>query len=87
MFTRGSSLKILSKLLIISITFYQKVLSPLKGGNTCRFYPTCSHYAIEAINCYGPFLGLWLFIKRFIRCHPWNPGGFDPVPTIERIRK
>ncbi|MCE5223529.1 membrane protein insertion efficiency factor YidD [bacterium] len=77
----------LSKLLIISITFYQKALSPLKGGNSCRFYPTCSHYAIEAINCYGPFLGLWLFIKRIIRCHPWNPGGFDPVPTIERTRK
>ncbi|MGO8693703.1 MAG: membrane protein insertion efficiency factor YidD [Rectinemataceae bacterium] len=61
------------------IKIYRTILSPLKPP-TCRFYPTCSAYAYEAIMKYGPLKGGWLSIKRILRCHPLNPGGFDPVP-------
>lgn len=67
------------KLLIFPIRVYQRVLSPLLP-NRCRFYPTCSHYAVEAIEKHGPIRGLWLAIKRILKCHPLHPGGFDPVP-------
>ena len=58
---------------------YQIFISPLLGPH-CRFTPTCSAYFIEAVNKYGPFKGSWLGIKRILRCHPGNPGGYDPVP-------
>ncbi|MDA8425753.1 MAG: membrane protein insertion efficiency factor YidD [Treponema sp.] len=61
------------------IKIYRTVISPLKPP-TCRFYPTCSAYAYEAIKKYGPIKGGWLSIKRILRCHPLNPGGYDPVP-------
>ena len=61
------------------IKFYQIAISPLKPA-TCRFYPTCSQYAIEAIGKYGALKGGWLAIRRIGRCHPFNPGGYDPVP-------
>lgn len=61
------------------IRVYQVALSPLLGPN-CRYYPTCSHYAIEAIETHGSLRGAWLAIKRISRCHPWHEGGFDPVP-------
>ena len=64
--------------LLGSIRLYQMVLSPLKGP-TCRFIPTCSEYACEAIQHYGPFKGLWLGLWRILRCHPFHPGGYDPV--------
>ncbi|WP_025436425.1 membrane protein insertion efficiency factor YidD [Peptoclostridium acidaminophilum] len=67
-----------SKLLISLIRFYQIVISPLKG-KTCRFYPTCSAYAIEAIKRYGPLKGAYLSLKRILRCHPFNEGGYDPL--------
>ncbi|MDF0728382.1 membrane protein insertion efficiency factor YidD [Cytobacillus sp. S13-E01] len=68
------------KLLFIGIIrFYQKFLSPLKPP-TCRFYPTCSHYGLEAIKRFGPFKGGWLTIKRISKCHPFHPGGIDNVP-------
>jgi putative membrane protein insertion efficiency factor len=63
----------------ILIRVYQVALSPLIGPN-CRYYPTCSQYAIEAIEIHGSLLGTWLTIKRISRCHPWHAGGFDPVP-------
>ena len=72
-------LKILNYLLIIPIKLYQILLSPLIG-RSCRFTPTCSNYAIEAINKHGPFKGFWLAIKRISKCHPWGDSGHDPVP-------
>lgn len=68
------------KLILIGlIRFYQLFISPLLGPR-CRFYPTCSSYAIEAIQRHGVFCGSWLAIKRISRCHPGNEGGVDPVP-------
>jgi putative membrane protein insertion efficiency factor len=64
---------------ILSIRLYQLVLSPIVGP-ACRFYPSCSAYAIEAISRYGTVKGGVLAIKRILRCHPFNPGGVDPVP-------
>ncbi len=69
---------LLKKLLITLIRFYQKFISPLKKP-TCRFYPSCSHYGIEAIKRHGSFKGVFMLIKRILRCHPFNPGGYDPV--------
>jgi putative membrane protein insertion efficiency factor len=66
-------------ILIRLIKIYKKTLS-LLIGNSCRFYPTFSSYAIEAIEEYGSLKGSWLMIKRIARCHPLNPGGIDPVP-------
>lgn len=72
--------KVLSAPFILLIKFYQVCISPLKGGPTCRFTPTCSQYALEAIRKYGPFKGGWLALKRILRCHPWGGSGYDPVP-------
>ena len=66
-------------LLIQPIRFYPKYISPLKPP-TCRFTPTCSQYAIEAIRKHGPFKGLALAIWRILRCNPWGGSGYDPVP-------
>ena len=64
--------------LVILIRIYQKFLSPLKG-QTCRFYPTCSEYSVQAIQKYGLSKGSWKAIKRILKCHPFHPGGHDPV--------
>lgn len=69
----------MSRLLILCMRFYQIFISPLKPP-TCRFYPTCSAYAIEAIQKKGPVKGTWLAIKRIAKCHPFHSGGYDPVP-------
>ena len=66
-------------LLIALIRGYQWFISPLLG-NHCRFYPSCSEYAREAIERHGAVRGVWLAIRRVARCHPWHPGGIDPVP-------
>lgn len=65
--------------LVVLIRLYQVVLSPLTGP-TCRFYPSCSAYAVTALGRHGPLRGGWLMIRRLARCHPWNPGGVDHVP-------
>lgn len=61
------------------IRMYQKYLSPLLGNN-CRFTPSCSHYSIEAYEKHGFFYASWLTIKRILKCNPWGPFGYDPVP-------
>lgn len=66
-------------ILIALITAYRWLVSPLLGPN-CRFHPSCSAYALEALKQHGALRGSWLAIKRIGRCHPWNPGGYDPVP-------
>ena len=71
--------KILSFPFIVLVRFYQICISPLKPA-TCRFTPTCSAYAIEALRKYGPIKGIWLAAKRILRCHPWGGSGYDPVP-------
>lgn len=71
--------RLFSQLLLLLIFFYQKCISPLKPPS-CRFTPTCSQYAIEAIRKHGPLKGLYLAIKRILRCHPWGGSGYDPVP-------
>ncbi|HSV56218.1 MAG TPA: membrane protein insertion efficiency factor YidD [Magnetospirillaceae bacterium] len=70
---------ILSAVLSGCIRLYRAVLSPLKPPS-CRFYPTCSEYALEAVRKHGPFQGTAFTFRRILRCHPWNPGGYDPVP-------
>ena len=60
------------------IVFYQRFISPLKAPS-CRFYPTCSHYSLQALEKYGPVKGLWMTAARILRCHPFHPGGYDPV--------
>src|SRR5690242_2502434 len=71
-------------LLVFGVSVYQKTLSPLLGflfpQTGCRFTPTCSHYAIEAVKRHGTWGGSWLSIKRICRCHPWGGCGHDPVP-------
>ena len=67
-------------LMIAPIRIYQRFLSPLKVQPTCRFHPTCSSYAIEAISKHGVFKGSYLAMRRILKCHPFHPGGFDPVP-------
>ncbi|EIT86125.1 hypothetical protein A374_07386 [Fictibacillus macauensis ZFHKF-1] len=69
----------MKKLLIAVIRFYQKGISPMTPP-TCRFHPTCSHYGLEAIQRFGALKGLWLTVRRILKCHPFHPGGYDPVP-------
>lgn len=67
------------RVLLALIRAYQYVLSPW-WGRQCRFVPTCSAYAVEALERHGALRGSWLAARRVSRCHPWHPGGFDPVP-------
>jgi putative membrane protein insertion efficiency factor len=71
------------QLLIYFIKLYRLLLSPFLGRN-CRFYPTCSNYAIEAIDEHGALHGSILTVKRLGKCHPWHDGGFDPVPNTQQ---
>ena len=70
---------VLVTILILPVRFYQKFISPLTPPS-CRFTPTCSQYAVEALRKHGPVKGLWLAIRRILRCHPWGGSGYDPVP-------
>ncbi len=67
------------RVLIALIKVYQRFISPALGPS-CRFYPTCSSYAVTAIGRYGAARGSWMAARRIGRCHPWHPGGYDPVP-------
>ena len=66
-------------LLVALVRFYQYAISPMLG-RSCRFHPTCSEYAVEALQRHGAWKGLGLALRRIGRCHPWHPGGYDPVP-------
>jgi putative membrane protein insertion efficiency factor len=68
-----------SRLLSLLIRSYRYALSPLLGMH-CRFHPSCSAYALEALERHGAGRGVWLVLARLVRCHPWHPGGHDPVP-------
>jgi uncharacterized protein len=70
---------IAARVLIAPITFYQRFVSPLFAPR-CRFAPSCSQYAVEALRTHGAVRGLWLSARRLARCHPFHPGGYDPVP-------
>ena len=69
----------MKRMALAAIRYYQKAISPLVPPS-CRFYPSCSAYAAEAIDKYGFLRGSLLAVKRILRCHPFNPGGYDPVP-------
>lgn len=68
---------------IFLVRAYQTVFSPLLPANTCRFYPTCSHYSIEALEKHGATKGIWLAMRRIGKCHPFHEGGYDPVPESQ----
>lgn len=65
-------------ILIVLIKFYKFFISPVLPGG-CRFSPSCSEYSLDALNRYGALKGTWLAVRRILRCHPFHPGGFDPV--------
>lgn len=70
----------MNKLLVWLLRAYQLAISPVMGPS-CRFYPTCSNYAIEAVRTHGSARGSWLALRRICKCHPWNDGGVDLVPS------
>ncbi|WP_341788916.1 MULTISPECIES: membrane protein insertion efficiency factor YidD [unclassified Rickettsia] len=72
----------MTSILLLLLKFYQYFISPLLGNN-CRFYPTCSEYAKDAITSHGNIKGLWLAVKRIIKCQPFCDGGYDPVPPTK----
>lgn len=72
-------MSLLARAFLLIIRFYQVTLSTLMGKE-CRFYPSCSHYAADAIRQYGALRGGWIGMRRIVRCNPWNQGGYDPVP-------
>lgn len=69
----------MKKILIFIIKMYRKFISPLKSQPTCRFYPTCSQYSLEAVEKYGTIKGSYLSVKRIVKCNPFHPGGYDPL--------
>ena len=72
------------KLILLPVRFYQLCISPVMPSH-CRHYPTCSHYMMEAVQHHGVLRGVWLGVKRLLRCHPFSKGGFDPVPEVKGI--
>ncbi|MDW5375513.1 membrane protein insertion efficiency factor YidD [Halomonas sp. HP20-15] len=78
--------RISTGLLVVLLRGYQYLISPLLGPR-CRFWPSCSNYAIEALRLHGPARGGWLALKRIAKCHPWHAGGIDPVPECPGCRQ
>jgi uncharacterized protein len=76
----------IARVLVLLIRGYQLAISPLLGPR-CRFYPSCSSYAVTALREHGAPRGSWLAGRRLLRCHPWNPGGLDPVPPSNRTTR
>ncbi len=76
----------LRRIVVLPIALYRRFVSPLKATPSCRFHPTCSHYAHDAILMHGVVRGGWLATRRVAKCHPWNPGGLDPVPPVAARR-
>ena len=81
----------MKQILLWLVRFYQRAISPYKPA-CCRYYPTCSAYAVEAITRFGAYRGGILAVKRILRCHPWHKGGYDPVPETyeglwQRLRR
>lgn len=76
----------MKKIILLLIKFYQKYISIFLGKN-CRFYPTCSAYTYEAIEKFGVIKGIYLGVKRILKCHPFHPGGYDPVPEKKEKNK
>lgn len=72
--------RLLALPLLALLAVYRKFISPVLP-QACRYYPSCSQYAQDAVRIHGPFLGPWLALRRLLRCHPWAPGGPDPVPA------
>jgi putative membrane protein insertion efficiency factor len=88
----GRAPSILARLAAVLVRIYQLILSPLKqvffGSNcSCRFQPTCSCYARSALLEYGFWRGSWYALRRILRCHPWHPGGYDPLPSLNNHDK
>ncbi|TVP88806.1 MAG: membrane protein insertion efficiency factor YidD [Alkalicoccus sp.] len=75
----------MKRILMGMIRFYQKYISRLTPPS-CRFYPTCSHYGLEAVRVHGAGKGLYLTVRRLLKCHPFHPGGIDPVPEKKERR-
>lgn len=73
----------MKRLILAIIRFYQRSISPTLGAR-CRYQPTCSHYAYQAVERHGAIRGVWLGLRRIGRCHPGRTGGFDPVPDLKR---
>ena len=76
----------MKRLILLLIKTYQLTMSPFLG-RCCRFHPSCSAYALQAVERHGTLTGCWLTVRRIARCHPWHPGGEDPVPPLSRRHK
>src|SRR6056297_729962 len=80
-----TGMKVFGWVLLLPVYFYKYTISPLTPAS-CRHFPTCSEYAVQAVKIHGPFKGFWLATKRISKCHPWGTHGYDPVPPKTKIK-